>query len=161
MSAPQPGAAPVSEEQVREDLLRLDLYRNQLTQMLQQHQLLQASRSDHLRAREALDGLERSGPEAELLVPVGGDTFLRGTPRAIDRVLVGIGSGVVVEMERPKASELLAQRSAQLEQAAQDLEGQMRSLEERINLLSNRLEAMSRGREPSGGDAPESDVDRD
>ncbi len=161
MSTPPEATAPVSEEQVRDDLMRLDVYRNQLSQMLQQHQLLSASRTDHLRARETLEGLDRLAADPELLIPVGGDTFLRGAPRGSERVLVGIGSGVVVEMERPKASQLLADRLTRLDQATQELEGQMRTLEERINALSSRLEALSQSASRQGSDSGPDDVGGD
>jgi prefoldin alpha subunit len=158
MSTPPKDARPVTEEQVRDDLMRLDLYRNQLSQMLQQLQLITASRADHQRARETLEGLDRTGADPELLVPVGGDTFLRGSPRDSAHVLVGIGSGIVVEMDRPKASQLLAERLVRLDQAAQDLETQMRSLEERISVLSSRLEALSQTAERAGPDTAVDDV---
>jgi prefoldin alpha subunit len=158
MSTPQDESRPLTEEQVRDDLMRLDLYRNQLSQMLQQLQLISASRADHQRARETLEGLDRTGPDPELLLPVGGDTFLRGSPRDSEHVLVGIGSGIVVEMERPKASQLLADRLVRLDQASQDLETQMRSLEERITVLSSRLEALSQRAERAGPGAATNDV---
>jgi prefoldin alpha subunit len=160
MSTPRQETPPVTEEQVRDDLMRLDLYRNQLSQMLQQHQMISASRTDHVRARETLEGLDRTGTDPELLVPVGGDTFLRGSPRDSDHVLVGIGSGIVVEMERPKASQVLAERLTRLDQAAQELETQMRALEERITVLSSRLEALSQGAERAGPGGGAGDVGR-
>jgi prefoldin alpha subunit len=138
------GAAPPSpEQQVQEDLVRLDAYRNQLSAMLQQHQLLSASRTDHLRAREALDGLERSGAENEVLIPIGGETFLRGNPDRSGPVLIGIGSGYVAQMDRPRAAELLGQRITQIEQAARELEGQIRNVEERIQIVSRRVESLA------------------
>ena len=75
-------APPVTEQQVQEDLMRLDAYRNQLNALLQQHQILTASRQDHVRARESLEGVESSSANAELLLPLGGETFVRGS---IDR----------------------------------------------------------------------------
>jgi len=161
MSTPRNESRPVTEEQVRDDLMRLDLYRNQLSQMLQQHQMITASRTDHLRARETLDGLDGTGSDPELLVPVGGDTFLRGSPRDSAHVLVGIGSGIVVEMERVKASEVLAERLVRLDQAAQDLETQMRALEERITVLSSRLEALTQGADRTSSGGLASDVGLD
>ncbi|MCI4337036.1 MAG: prefoldin subunit alpha [Thermoplasmata archaeon] len=133
------------ERRAQEDLYRLEAYRSQLNSMLQQHQMLTASRAEHVRARETLEGLDRLGDGTELLIPLGADTLLRGTtvPRAT--VLVGIGSGVVVEMERPHASEVLAQRLTKLEQAGEELEGQIRNLDERVQAISQRLEAMSEG----------------
>ncbi len=140
------------EQEVQEDLLRLDAYRGQLNAMLQQHQFLVNSRADHLRARESLEGFERSGDSAELLVPLGGETFVRGQAVRSNEVLLGIGSGIVTEMPRPKAVEVLSDRLGKIEQAAKDLEGQMRQLEERIALLSDRLDRLTQG--GSGAEGP-------
>jgi prefoldin alpha subunit len=154
------GRAPRSaEEQVQDDLVRLDAYRNQLSALLQQHQMLSASRGEHLRAREALDGLERAQAEGEVLIPIGGETFVRGNPDRHGPVLVGIGSGYVAEMDRPRAAELLAERTTQIEQAARELEGQIRTVEERIQVISRRVESLT-GQDP-GADGDPADVGRD
>ena len=134
-------SAPPTEEQVQEDLMRLEAYRNQLNALLQQPQMLSASLADHHRARETLEGLEPIAADSQYVIPVGGETYLRGTVAKETPVLIGIGSGVVTEMERPRASELLAERLKRIEQARQELEGQMGQLEERIERLSDRLEA--------------------
>ena len=147
MSPPSASEEEVSEQQVQEDLIRLDAYRNQLNAALQQHQLLTASRQEHVRARESLEGVDGAAANAELLLPLGAETLVRG---AVDRtapVLVGIGSGIVVEMARPQAVEVLHQRLGQIDQAVQDLEGQMGALDDRIQILSRRLDSLTR----SGG----------
>jgi len=143
-------SSPPREEEVQEGLVRLDAFRGQLNAMLQQHQYLTSSRLEHVRARESLEGFDRTGESPEVLVPLGAETFIRGQPVRSHTVLIGIGSGLVVEMERPKASELLAQRVDRIDQAIQELEGQIRGLEERINALSDRLDRMTRGGSPGG-----------
>jgi prefoldin alpha subunit len=147
--APPSESAPPSEEEVQEDLLRLEAYRNQLSAGLQQHQILTNSRAEHERARESLEGVDRAPPDAELILPLGGETFVRGTVDRAAPVMIGVGSGVVVEMERPKVAELLAQRLGKIDQAVRDLEGQMNALDERIQMLSRRIESVSRG--PTSG----------
>ncbi|HTT17262.1 MAG TPA: prefoldin subunit alpha [Thermoplasmata archaeon] len=141
MSTPAPASA---ERQVEEDLVRLDAYRNQLSGLVQQRQILLASRQDHARARESLEGIDRADAATEFLVPLGGEAYVRGSIDRASGVLVGLGSGVVVELERPKVAELLAQRLERLEQAVRDLEGQISSVDERIQLVSQRLENASR-----------------
>jgi prefoldin alpha subunit len=145
MAANEPGAEEKVEAEVQEDLLRLEAYRNQLSASLQQHQLLTTSRADHERARESLEGVDRADPDAELIIPLGGETFVRGSIDRKARVLIGVGSGVVVEMERPKVVELLAERAGKIDQAVRDLEGQMNALDERIQMLSRRIESVTRG----------------
>ncbi len=136
--------AAADRQQVEEDLVRLDAYRSQLGGLVQQRQILIASRQDHLRARESLEGIDRADGATEYLVPLGGEAYVRGRLDRAAPVLLGVGSGVVVEMERPKASELLAQRLGRLDQAMRELEGQITSLDERIQLVSQRLESASR-----------------
>ena len=150
-----------SEAEVQEDLVRLDAYRGQLNAMVQQFQYLANSRADHLRARETLEGLDRVADDGELLIPVGGDAFLRGRPAKDAAVFLGIGSGIVVEMERPKVSEILAQRLTKIEEASQELEGQIRTLEDRIQSLSQKLDAISRAAESASGAASPGHVGRD
>ena len=138
-------ARPVTEQQVQEDLIRLDAYRSQLNALAQQHQILIASRQDHLRARESLDGLEHASTGDEVLVPLGAEAFVRGSVRREAPVLLGVGSGVAAEMDRGKASEVIAERVTRIEQAVRDLENQMTQLDERIQLLSRRLDAATHG----------------
>jgi prefoldin alpha subunit len=137
--------------------MRLDAYRGQLNAMVQQFQYLASSRADHLRARETLEGLDKVEPQTDVLIPVGGETYVRGTPAREAPVLVGIGSGVVVELPRPKVSEILADRVKKIDEASQELEGQIRSLEERVQFLSQRLDSLTRGAAGAEG-APGDDV---
>ena len=72
-----------SEQEVQEDLVRLDAYRAQLNAMVQQFQYLASSRTDHVRAREALEGrgfsvqyLDGQTPPAERKASV--EAFQRG-----------------------------------------------------------------------------------
>lgn len=131
--------------------MRLEAYRNQLNALLQQYQILTSSRTEHLRARESLEGVDRTDPDAELLLPLGGETFVRGSIARGAPVLIGIGSGIVVEMNWAQVTELLAQRSLRIDQAVHDVEGQMSSLDERIQLLSRRLDEIARSG-PAGAD---------
>jgi prefoldin alpha subunit len=139
------GRARPSEREVQEDLMRLEAYRSQLSALAQQHQILVASRQDHARARESLEGVERSEGGTEYLLPFGGETYVRGSIQRAAPVLVGIGSGIVVEMDRSAAAELLAKRLSRIDEAVHDLEGQIGSIDERAELLSRRLESVSRG----------------
>lgn len=138
------------EARVQEDLMRLDAYRNQLNGLLQQLQILTGSRQEHVRARESLEGIDRAPGDAEFLVPLGGETFVRGSLAHDAPVLIGIGSGVVVEMERPRATELLAERLGRIDQAMREMEGQVGALDERIQLLSRRLDQIARAQGAPG-----------
>jgi prefoldin alpha subunit len=141
-ATPTPNDNP--EAEVQEDLMRLDAYRNQLNAMLQQFQILSASRTEHARARESLEGIDRADPATEMLLPLGGEAYVRGAIARDVPVLIGMGSGVVVEMERAKVTELLAERLVRIDQALRETEGQMAAVDERIQILSRRLDDLAR-----------------
>jgi prefoldin alpha subunit len=140
----EPAEAEPSEQQVQEDLMRLEAYRNQLNALIQQYQILTASRTEHARARESLEGVDRAAPDSSLLLPLGGETYVHGSIERDAPVLIGVGSGVVVEMNRAQVTELLAQRLTRIEQATREIEGQMSSLDERIQIMSRRLDEIAR-----------------
>jgi prefoldin alpha subunit len=144
MASPSSKPESNAEAEVQEDLMRLDAYRNQLNAMLQQFQILSASRTEHARARESLEGVERADPSTEMLLPLGGEAYVRGSISRDQPVLIGMGSGVVVEMDRSKVAELLAERLVRIDQALRETEGQMGALDERIQMLSRRLDDLAR-----------------
>src|SRR5579875_1752333 len=151
-----PASASV-EERAQEEMARLDAYRSQLNAMLSQLQMLQSSRMDHERAQRSLDGIERAEAGREFLIPLGGETYVRGTVQRGTPVLIGIGSGVTVELPREQVVETLAQRITRIDAATRELEGQIRTFEDRIQWLSQRLEALARG-EPVPPGTADSDV---
>ncbi len=149
-----------TEEQVQEDLMRLEAYRNQLNALLQQHQMLSNSRADHDRARETLEALERIEPSREVVIPLGADTFVRGHASPDSPVMVGLGSGIIAELDRSRVVELLHERTSRIDHATRDLEGQIRSIEERVEVLSQKLDAVARDTD-SAPEAGPDDVGRD
>ncbi len=128
------------EEEVQEQIARLDAYRNQLNAMLRQHELLRMSLGDHTRARQVLEEMERFDSRQEILLPVGGEVFVRAEPTDKDRVLLGLGRGVTVEMERPRALEMVNERILRLERSERELGEQIHRLEEQVAMISQRLE---------------------
>ncbi|MCI4323362.1 MAG: prefoldin subunit alpha [Thermoplasmata archaeon] len=139
------------EDQVQEDLMRLEAYRGQLSAVYQQYQMLTASRADHQRARDALDGLDVATPPSDVLIPIGGEAFIRGNPDRTGKVFLAVGSGLVAEIDRGQARETLQQRLKQIDEAGRDLEGQIRQLEVRIRGISQRIESLSARSGPSAG----------
>lgn len=135
--------------------MRLEAYQNQLNAMVRQQEMLRLTHADHLRARATLEEMDRMDPGREMLLPVGGDTFIRASPQGLDKVLIGLGSGVVVEIERAKGLELVNARILRLEKSEDQLGGQMKKLEEQATLLQQRLQAASEASDNAEGLRPD------
>ncbi len=157
------GSGPTrsTEEKVQEDLYRLEAYRSQLAALVQQHQMLTSSRQDHDRAARTLEGIEEGAPGREYLLPIGAETYVRGTAEARTPVLVGIGSGIVVELPREAVVERLKERAERIAKATVEIEGQIEALEARIQLINRRLEASGDGSGGASGPSDSPDVGSD
>ena len=67
-------------------------------------------------AGSTLEGL--SGEEgAEMLVPIGAGSYVWARVGNVDKVVVGVGADVAIEMDIEKAKELIGERLAEAEKA--------------------------------------------
>ena len=134
------GTGPKSEAEVQNDLLRLEMYRGQLTTLSRQQELIQVSLDAHERAREAVEAMERFGEGQELLVSIGADTYTRAAPLGPGRVLIGLGRGLLAEVDRDRAREMLQGRMTRLEGNHRELLSQLQALEAEAQSLQNELQ---------------------
>jgi len=125
-----------SETDVRRAIAVLDQYRAQIDALQRQAEVVQLGLEENLRARETAARYQDAGPDAEVLVPIGGNVFLVAQVKDPERALVGIGSDVVVQEPIPAAVERLEARVRELRHAQEALAGQIGELEKRLEAQS-------------------------
>lgn len=125
-----------SEGDLRRGLAVLDYYRAQIDSLAQQQEIVRMSLEEHLRAKETLVRFQQAGPHAEVLVPVGANSFVVAEVRDPERAYVGIGSDLVI----------FDAISSQTER----LESRIKSMTEAANALSERLADAQRRAEAQG-----------
>src|SRR6266511_3381867 len=101
-------SAPDAE--LRRAVTILDQYRAQLESLQRQQEVLALSLEELMRAKETMSRYRKAGKGAEVLVPVGANAFLFGQVADAGKVLIGIGSDVLLEEPIPKAMERLDAR---------------------------------------------------
>jgi prefoldin alpha subunit len=94
-------------------------------------------------ANMTLEGLEKQRENAELLVPIGGNSYIRARLETPDKVTVGIGSGVSVEKTLQEAKEIIKKRLEDIEKSRTSLQQQFVQVAERINEDRERLEELA------------------
>lgn len=108
--------------------------------------MINAVQTDSGYASTTLETLEKEKSNAELLVPIGGNSYVRARLENIDNVIVGIGSGVSVEKTLADAREMIKKRleemttarnsfQTQFTQVAMKIEEDRRKLEEILSQL--------------------------
>jgi prefoldin alpha subunit len=138
--------------QSKEDQLRRILYELQLmegtAQVLQQRmQVLTSAQAELRLSQQSLNEMKELKPDTPILVPVGGATFVHAKTGGLDKVIVGVGADVSVEMELPKALEDVNKRLEEVEKTLTSVEeqlgqviAQMQSHQEAGNRLSAELQ---------------------
>jgi prefoldin alpha subunit len=89
-----------------------------------------------------LEGLEREDEKSELLVPIGGTSYIRAKLDNPDKVIVGMGAGVSVEKTRQEAKEIIKKRQQDLDKARTSVQQQFAQVAERISQDRERIEAL-------------------
>jgi prefoldin alpha subunit len=129
-----------------EELRRLSVemrYLEQTAETLQQRMgMINAALTDLTYANTTLDGIETEKENAELLVPIGGSSYMKVKLASPDKVIVGLGAGISVEKTLTEAKMTLKERLEDLEKTMNSAQQQFSQVAERINSGRNRLESL-------------------
>lgn len=134
-----------------DELRRLSMemrYLEQTAEALQQRiSMVNAAIADLTYANATLDGIEKEKENAEMLVPIGGSSYVKVKLADPDKVIVGMGSGVSVEKSLTDAKVTLKERLDELEKTMTAAQQQFSQVAERINSGRGRLESMLQARQ--------------
>jgi prefoldin alpha subunit len=89
-----------------------------------------------------LDGLEREKEDSDLLIPIGGTSYIRAKLGCIDKVIVGIGAGVSTEKTLPEAKEIVKRRLEDLQKTRASLQQQFQQVAEKMNEDREKFESL-------------------
>ncbi|MEM1589073.1 MAG: prefoldin subunit alpha [Candidatus Bathyarchaeia archaeon] len=105
--------------------------------------MVNAVLTDLTYANMTLEGLEKQKENAELLIPIGGNTYIKARLETPDKVTVGIGAGVSVEKTLQDAKEIIKKRLEDLEKSRVSLQQQLSQVIDRINENRERFEELA------------------
>ena len=132
-----------------DELRRLSVemrYLEQTAEALQQRiGMVNAAITDLTYANATLDGIEKEKENAEMLVPIGGSSYVKVKLADSNKIIVGMGAGVSVEKTLAEAKVTLKERLDDLEKTMNSAQQQFSQIAERINTGRNRLETMLAG----------------
>lgn len=104
--------------------------------------MVNTAANDLLYAQATLQGLEKEAEKSEILVPIGGTSYIRAKLDNLDQVIVGMGAGVSIEKTREEAKEIIKKRLEDLDKTRKSIQQQYTQVAERINLDRERAEAL-------------------
>ena len=132
---------------VEEELRKLSVEMRILEQTAETLQsrinMVNAAITDLTYASKTLEGLEKEKEKSELLIPIGGSSYIRAKLENPDKVIVGMGAGVSVEKTLQEAKEILKKRMDDLEKARASLQQQFSQVANRMNQDKERFDVLA------------------
>jgi len=140
--------APSKEDQFRRVIYELQLMDGSVQLLQDRMQILSAALADLRLAQQSLSDLKDVSPKTPILIPVGGGTFVNAELGEMNRVIVGVGADVSVEMELDKAISDISSRLEEVEKAEAAVEQQLTQIVAQMQShreVANRLSAELQG----------------
>jgi prefoldin alpha subunit len=138
-------------DKAEEELRRLSMemrYLEQTADALQQRiSMVNAALTDINYANMTLDGIEKEKESSEMLVPIGGSSYIKVKLADTSKVIIGVGAGVSVEKTLSEAKSTLKERLDELEKTMHAAQQQLSQVADRINSGRSRLETLLATRE--------------
>ncbi len=130
------------EDELRKLSYELRLLEQTAETLQQRISMMNAAITDLSLANMTLEGIEKEQENAELLVPIGGGSYIKVKLANPDKVVVGMGAGVSIEKTLPEAKEVVKERLDELGKAMGSAQQQYAQIAQRMNSSRNRLEKL-------------------
>jgi len=133
------------DEEVRKLSVELRYFEQAAETLQQRLSMMNAAITDLSYANLTLEGVEKEEENAELLVPIGGSSYVKVKLASIDKVIVGMGAGVSIEKTVPEAKTIIKERMEEIDKTRVSGQQQLSQIAERINHGRTRLESLLAG----------------
>lgn len=134
--------ASSNEEEFRRLNMELRFLEQTAETLQSRMSMINAAATDLKYAQTTLEGLDAVSEKSELLVPVGGTSYIRAKLDNPDQVIVGMGAGVSVEKTRQEAKEIIKKRLEDLDKARASVQQQFTQVAQKINEDRAKAEAL-------------------
>ncbi len=131
------------EEELRKLSVELRILEDTAGALQSRINMVNAVISDLTYANTTLDGFGKQDKDAELLVPIGGSSYVKASLQDPDQVIVGMGAGVSVEKTLHEAKEIVKTRLESLEKTRMSLQERFTQVAQKINEDRAKLEGLA------------------
>ncbi|NWG10557.1 prefoldin subunit alpha [Candidatus Bathyarchaeota archaeon] len=130
------------EEELRRISIELRLLEQTAEALQSRIDMINAVMTDLTYANMSLEGLEKEKENSELLVPIGGNSFIKAKLDNSDKLIVGMGASVSVEKTLQEAKEIVKKRLENTEKTRLSLQQQLSQVAEKMSAGRERFESL-------------------
>jgi len=130
------------EEELSKYMILIENYKEQLNSLEMQYSYLQAAIADYTKAKVTLEQLSKTDDGTEVLLPIGGSTFISATAKSTSKVLFDIGGDIVTEKTSDDAIKKIDKRIEGLQQTQEKLSSMAQQLQTEAEEVSDKAQKL-------------------
>ncbi|MEF8879302.1 MAG: prefoldin subunit alpha [Candidatus Thermoplasmatota archaeon] len=131
-------------EELSNYMARLQQYKQQIEKLEEQSELIQSAINDYKKSKITLEKMSELDDETEMLIPIGGRTFINVdvSPKHTSNVLFDIGSGVVTQKKTEDAVTKIDETIDALDDRKEQVSDMLEKLESEASELQNKAQQL-------------------
>jgi len=130
------------DEELSKYMALIDYYKEQLNALEMQLSYVQAAIADYMKAKMTVEQLNNAEKDTEILLPIGGSTFIDAKAKDPSKVLFDIGSGIVTEKTAEDAITKIDKRIEDLQKTQEKLSSMMQQMQTEATEVSNKAQQL-------------------
>ena len=130
-------------DQLRQLITEMRMMEGSVNTLQQRLQMVLSSVSELRVAKQSLEGLKDITTGSNLLVPIGGAAFVNASLGDFEKIVVGIGADVSLEMSYDDAVKDINERLEEMEKAQGSIEQQLTQIMAQLEAHQNMAERLS------------------
>jgi len=131
-----------NDDELTKYMMLIEQYKEQLNTLENQSSYLQAAINDYAKAKITLKNLEKADSESEILLPIGGNTFVEAKTKNTSKVLIDIGGGLITERKPDLAIKKIDKRISDLQKNIEKIENMMKQIQNEATEISYKAQQM-------------------
>ena len=128
------------DEELSKYLALIEQYKEQINSLDVQFSYVQAAVQDYVKAKITVEELSKADDGNEVLIPIGGSTYVTATAKNTSKLLFDIGAGVVTEKTCEDTVKMLDKRIEKLQQTQEKIASMVQQLQAEAAEISEKAQ---------------------
>jgi prefoldin alpha subunit len=130
------------DEELGNCLALIEQYKEQINSLEMQSSYVQAIIAEYNKVKITLEQMGKNDKKIDVLVPIGGSTFIQANINDTSKVLFDIGAGIVSEKALPDAIKKIDERVVDLQKTQEKLLTIIQNLQNEATEISNKAQKL-------------------
>jgi len=131
-----------NEEELSRYMVLIEQCKEQINSLEQQSSYIQAAILDYNKAKITLENIHSSKNDSDILVPIGGNTFIHAKTTDISKVLFNVGAGIITEKKPTDVIKKIDEKIEELQKSQERVVALIQNIENQANEASEKAQKL-------------------